>query len=165
MQKCLYLLCPTDCLEPIINNTFKHQNYFYTSLGNSFISDCETIEHIKQVVKKYNIKKICFVLSLDNLIIEYVLKHQDFSKIKGLKSVHNEVITQKNRSKTISQTGNDQLSFFSYYLNQKIKGLNLELNNLFNQSIKISGKIYDRKKEIFTNIYSNLICIEKYHLN
>lgn len=43
MHKCLYLVCPTDCLEPIINNTFKQEHYFYTSLGNAFVADSETL--------------------------------------------------------------------------------------------------------------------------
>ena len=161
MHKRLYLLCPTDCLEPIINNTFKYENYFYTSLGNSFASDIETLKGIKELVKNHSIKEIYFVLSKDNKIILDALGNQSFSGIKGLNNFYNEIRKQKKRSKVSAQIGNRQFSVLSYYLNKKVKELQLELNH----SIKISGKIYNRNKDMFTNTYANLICLEKHHLN
>ncbi len=43
MQKRFFFICPTDCLEHTINTTFKYENYFYTSLGNSFNYNRKTI--------------------------------------------------------------------------------------------------------------------------
>ena len=81
MQKCFFLICPTDYLENAINKTFRSQNYFYTSLGNSFIYDDKTMKYIKQIVKKHNIQKFCFVLSIDNKIVLDALWKVNFSKI------------------------------------------------------------------------------------
>ncbi len=165
MYNCLYLLCPTDCLESIINNTFKHESYFYTSLGNSFLFDSETIGHIKDVVKKYNIRKICFVLSADNKIILDALGNKDFSDIRGLKKFYNEIERQKKHSEVSWYTPNRQFSVLSYYMNKKIKELQLELSNFSDHSVRISGKVYNRHEGIFRNIHSDLICTKKYHLN
>ncbi|WP_353778374.1 hypothetical protein [Winogradskyella sp. 3972H.M.0a.05] len=165
MHKALFLLCPTDCLESIINDTFKHENYFYTSLGNSFISDTETIENIKELIIQHNIRKIYFVLSDDNKIILDALGGQSFSDIRGLQKFYTEVTRQKERSEVLWQTDNRQFSILSYYLNNKIKELQLELDNLPIHLPRISGKIYFRQKNIFSNIYSDLICIEKHYLN
>ncbi len=164
MQKCLYLICPTDRLESIINNTFKCENYFYASLGNSFIFDSKTIEHIRQVIKKHNIRKIYFVLSKDNQIILDALGNQYFSNIKGLNNFYNEITKQKERSEIASKRSNRKFSLLSYYLNKKVKELQLQLNNLSNQPI-VSGKVYSRYQDAFTNIYSDLVCLDKYHLN
>lgn len=165
MHKCLYFLCPTDCLEFIINDTFKYDNYFYTSLGNSFVFDFETLIYLKKMVEKHHIEEIYFVLSMDNIIVLDALGDQCFSKIIGLKKFYNEIEKHNKRSKVITLSGNSQLSVISYYLNKKIKLLQLQLNNLSNKSIKIKGKIYNRDQDIFTNILPDLVCLEKYHLN
>ena len=69
MKKRLFLVCPTDCLEVIINQKFKSINFFYTSVGNSFSIDNKTVDNIKELVIKYDIKNIDFILSLDNTFI------------------------------------------------------------------------------------------------
>ncbi|WP_158447905.1 hypothetical protein [Aquimarina longa] len=102
---------------------------------------------------------------MDNQIILDALGNHIFFDIGGLNNFYNEITRQKEHSKTSTQTGNRQFSVLSYYLNKKIKELQLELNNLSNQSIKIKGKIYNRHQDTFTDIYSDLICLNKYHLN
>ena len=165
MRKVLFLLCPTDCLEPIINSTFKYENYFYTSLGNSFVSDSETIKNIKELVRKHNIREIYFVLSNDNKIILDALGGQFFSDIRDLQNFYVEVIRQKEHSEVLWQTNNRQFSILSYYLNNKIKELRLELGHLSNLPIKINGKIHNREDHTFKQIYPDLICLEKHNLN
>ena len=98
MIKRLYLLCPTDCLEPVINSTFKQENYFYFSLGNSFIVENNTIESIKKIVKDHHIQEISFVLSNKNHIVIDALGTQDFLNMRGLRSLYNQLIKQKKHS-------------------------------------------------------------------
>lgn len=165
MHRTLFLLCPTDYLESTINREFNQENYFYSSLGNSFVMDSETLESIKALIKKHRIQEINFVLSSNNKIIVDALGEQFFSDVKGLKTFYDEVILQRERSEFLWQTNNHQFSILSYFLNNKIKELKLALSDLTNDSIKIRGKIYNNDKNIFRNIYSNLICIEKHFLN
>jgi len=167
MQKSLYLLCPTDCLESIINSTFNNKNYFYTSLGNSVMFDNkQTLKDIKELIKKHEIRDISFVLSNTNKIILDALGNKDFLKIRGLNDFYNKITEQKEHSVlSWHTTDNRQFSILSYYLNKKIKELQLELNSLFFEPIRIHGKIYNKKENMFNNIYSDLICIEKYCLN
>lgn len=165
MHKTLFLLCPTDCLEPIVNDTFKHENYFYSSLGNSFISDIETIKYIKELVKKQNIQKIYFILSEDNKIILDALGSRFFGKVRGLKKQYANIVRQQEHSQTFWHTEDSQFSILSYYLNDQIKKLQFELGNLCSNTIKIRGKIYNRHEDIFKNIYHDLVCVEKYSLN
>ncbi len=165
MRNCLFLLCPTDGLEPIIKNRFNHENYFYTSLGNSFIYDSKTIACIKEIINTHNIKAIYFVLSADNQIILDALGNQDFSDIRGLKNFYKEITVQKEHVEETLYTGNLQFSVLSYHLNKKIKKLELELYGLRNHSIKIRAKVYNRQEDLFLTIYSDLICLEKHHLN
>lgn len=58
-----------------------------------------------------------------------------------------------------------QFSILSYFLNYKIKELQLELGSIINSKLKINGKIYNRFENVFENIHPNLICIEKHYLN
>ena len=69
MQKNLFLLCPTDCLESVVNHVFRNENYFYTSLGNSIVPEKRTLEYIEELITKHHITNVYFVLSNDNPII------------------------------------------------------------------------------------------------
>ena len=71
---------------------------------------------------------------------------------------------QKEHSKTVYKKSNLQFAILSYYLNKKIKELELSIS-LLNHPIKIVGKIYSKDKNTFTSIYSDLLCVEKYCLN
>jgi hypothetical protein len=164
MQKNLFLLCPTDCLEFTINKAFKHENYFYTSLANSFAPDIETLESIKDLILKRNINKIYFVLSNENQLIVDALEGRFFYNIKGLKVFYNEIIKQKKYSDVWSQTSYSRFMLLSCYLNKKIKELEIGLNNFY-PAIQISGKIYNKHQNVFNTIYSSLICAEKFYLN
>jgi hypothetical protein len=165
MHTCFYLICPTDCLEYTINKTFKCQNYFYTSLGNSFNHDSKTLKSISTIIQKHHIKEICFVLSIDNKIILDALGNKEFSDIKALHNFYHEITIQKGHSKISFQKRNPRFVILSYYLNKKIKDLKLQLNSLSNENIKISGKIYNKNNGVFTNIYSDLVCLKKHQLN
>ncbi len=96
MQKCLYSLCPTDCLETVINNTFRNENYFYTSLGNSVIFSNNTITEIKILISKHRINEVCFVLSNNNHFILDALKNNNFSNIRGLSTFYKEIKKKRN---------------------------------------------------------------------
>jgi len=165
MLKCFYFICPTDCLEHTINKTFKYENYFYTSLGNSFNHDSKTLESISSIIKKHDIKEIFFVLSMDNKIILDALGNKEFSNIKTLSNFYTEISIQKEHSRIAFKRGNHQFIVLSFYLNKKIRELELQLTNLSNLHIKIRGKIYNKDQDEFINIYSDLVCLEKYQLN
>lgn len=165
MQKCFFLICPTDCLEQTINKAFKHENYFYTSLGNSFVYDRKTVEYVRGVVRKHRIEEIYFVLSNDNKIVMDALGDIDFSNIGALNNFYNDIEKQKECTKLFLQNNKNQHAVLSYVLNKKIKELEVHLNFLSNQPIKIRGKIYQRNWNEFIDIYSDLVCLQKHHLN
>lgn len=123
MQRCLYLLCPTDCLEPVINNTFKHENYFYFSLGNSFTIDNNTIGCIQKIIERHHINEVSFILSSNNDIVKDALGIQGFLKMRGLSKLYYQIIKHKKYSEIFWQTDYSQFSVLSYYLNSKIKEL------------------------------------------
>ena len=60
METTLFLLCPTDCLESKINEEFKGDNLFYTSLANNSSFDSKTIREIEELVNRYSIKEVYF---------------------------------------------------------------------------------------------------------
>ncbi|MEL6812437.1 MAG: hypothetical protein AAFP76_13985 [Bacteroidota bacterium] len=165
MDKNLFLVCPTDCLESIINETFKHDNYFYASLGNSFDADGKTLTALKELIKKHDLDTIYFVLSNDNRIILDALEGQFFSGVRGLDLFYHEIRRQKVKSDMSWHSEDKQLAILSYYLNKRIKELRLLLFSTFQDLIEIRGQIYNRKTKDFVEIYSDLICIEKYALN
>ena len=165
MKKCLFIICPTDCLEPIINKIFDCENYFYTSLGNTFCDDTKTIQYLNGIVQKHAIRDICFVLSCDNVIVLDALRNSELSSIPYLKHLHKDMNHQQSKLNFITTEDSYLFTVLSYHLNEKIKTLNFQLSDRQKQTVRVTGKIYNRKQEIFTSIYSNLICLEQYHLN
>ena len=169
MQKCLFLICPTDCLEQVINRQFNNENYFYTSLGNSFLYDEKTINSICNTIKKHKINDICFVLSVDNKIVQEALLDNKFSDRTLLNNYYDDIKIQALHSNTSFQNDKYQFSIISYYLNKKIKELELQLTvrlmRYTSQSVNVSGKIYNKMEDVFMAIYSDFVCIEKYQYN
>ncbi len=166
MDNMLFLLCPTDSLQSKINTVSKCKNYFYTSLGNSFNFDDKIITEIKELIQKHTINEIYFVLSNDNKIVLDALEGQSFSEIKGLKRFYKEIEKDKMLLKILTNTENNNFSIISFYLNKKIKALKHKLeDNLVSQPVKIYGKIYNKEKKSFMNIFSNLNGLEKFRWN
>lgn len=165
MKKHLYFLCPTDYLEPIINSTFREENYYYSSLGNSITFDSEMVGQINRLIRKYDIREITFALSDNNRIIKDAIKNRHFIHIKGLNDFYNQINKQKQHSDILWQTDYPYFSVFSYHLNKKINELQFALNTIYNIPIKITGKIYIKEEGVFKNIYSDLVCVDKHCLN
>jgi len=165
MKKHLYFVCPTDYIEPIINNSSKCKNYYYTSLGNSVIFNKNNIHDIESLLRKHDIKDIFFVLSDRNPIVSDALGKQHFSEIRGLNNFYNEIIKQKERSEVLWQINNPRYLMLSYYLNKKIKELQTALNNLLFDDVKINGQIYNQQKQTFSIIYFDLLFREDISLN
>lgn len=165
MQAHLYFICPTDRLETVIDNLYKHKNYYYTSLGNSLTSDYTTLNYLRDLILKYSIEEISLVLSENNLIIRDALTNRKFSQIRGLGDLYMEIMKQKQYSDIVWKKNNCHFTFLSHYLNKKIQDLRMQLDVLNLDQIKIRGKIYDQKKKVFNDIYSDLICRDYFSLN
>ncbi|MEM9001288.1 MAG: hypothetical protein AAGB24_13570 [Bacteroidota bacterium] len=165
MPRHLYFVCPTDGIEPTINGAFGSCNYFYTSLGNSVVFDKDTMGHIKGLLLKHDIQEIFFVLSDANPIIKDAMGNRHFSQIRGLGNFYAEISRQKQHSEVLCSEYNRQSIVLSYYLNKKIKELMSELNCLNVGKINIEGKIYNKQKNIFNKIYSDLVCTEYFSRN
>jgi len=165
MKKCLYFICPTDCLEPIIKSTFHQESYFYSSLGNSIVFNENALKHTKSLICTIGIREISFVLSDDNQIISDALGRQDFSAIAGLEKFYNQVILQKEHLETSWQIQDPQSLILSSFLNEKIEKLKDGLSDLMIGEIAVNGKIYRKEEHKFNDISSNLIFTEEIGFN
>ncbi len=165
MKNCLYFICPTDYLESIIESTFRQENYFYSSLGNSVAFGNYELKQIKKLIRTRNISTITFVLSDNNRIVLDALGNQEFSNIRGLKKTYSQVLQQKEHLDSTWQTLNPERLILSSFLNIKIKEFKNRLSDLFTNQLTISGKVYNKKENKFDDIYSELICQEELIMN
>ena len=83
MNSSLFLYVQQIFLEPIIETKYKGANYFYASLGNVLTFDLSTLENIKNLLNKKDIRKIYFVLADDNKIFLMHLKNKICLKLEG----------------------------------------------------------------------------------
>lgn len=165
MRKCLYFICPTDCLETIIEKSFHQENYFFSSLGNSVCFSNNELRLTRNLIQSKKIKEITFVLSDENHIVMDALGDQDYLNITGLNNFYDKVIMQNDRLALSWQTLNPQFLMLSYFLNNKIKELKNGLSDCIAEQLNITGKIYNKVKNSFDDIYTELIFQEDFILN
>ncbi len=165
MNSRLYFICPTDCLESIIENTFHQENYFYSSLGNSVPFTQIELSQIMKLICSKGIREIYFILSDDNQIVSDAIDKQDFSNIRGLKKFYDQVILQKEHLEMSWKTQNSQLLILSSFLNEKIEKLKNGLSDLMIGEITIKSKIYIKKEYVFKDIFSDLIFSKAFVFN
>jgi len=165
MNKLLYFTCPTDQLEPVINNEIEYENYYFNSLGNSATFDSDLLIHLKKLITSKSINKIYFVLSTDNRIVLDALGNQKYSSITGLNQFYYHIKMHQENAKDLWQERYSQLLVFSYHLNSKITELKQGLQDLLSVELDINGKIYDIRKKDFIRIHSELFCLKYANFN
>lgn len=165
MQKHLYMVCPTDHLEPIIDSSFKGLKAFYTSLGNTMAMDRLTLKQIAVQIEKDNIQEITFVLSEDNHIVLDALNHQNFIEITTLKKAYPHFVKHQKTVTDSWQVHFQHAMILSYHLNEKIKELKRGLQGFPISQPLINGKLYSKAYRNFRQIYPHLTCINTAHLN
>ena len=165
MYASLFFLCPTDCLESIINKNYKGKNYFYTSLGNNSSFDLISLDSIKALICRHDIRNIYFVFSEQNKIVIEAMRGQTSPQIRGLQNFNNSINLSKKQSELFWKTSDPVVSTLSYYLNQKIIQLQLNLSCLLTQHLTLKGKIYIKSQNKFIDTYPDLVCLREYNLN
>ena len=65
-ENCLFLICPTDGMEPLLVKCFKGQAFFYTALGACFEWDMATQESLKKLIGKEKIKQVVLLAKMSN---------------------------------------------------------------------------------------------------
>ena len=165
MSKYLNFICPTDGIKAAINRAFEHTNYFYTSLGNSVTFNADTMSRVESLLVKHNIQDINFILSVSNPIIQDALGNRHFSEIRGLHHFYLEISKQKQYSEVLYRQHNREVVILSYYLNKKIRELVKALKGRKIEKVHIKGKIYNKRKNLFQEIYPDLVCTEYFSRN
>ncbi len=165
MGKHLYFVCPTDHLEHVIDTNLGYENYYVTSLGNSITFNPELIKEINSLIKTKSISEITFVLSDNNSVILDALRSQDFNNIRGLESFYNTITDRKRSIETLWQILDIRIPIISYYLDLKIKELQLRLNNWLPNPIGVNAKIYNKQNNTYIGIHTDLLHLAHFSLN
>ena len=165
MRDVLYFVCPTDCIEPIINETFKTNNFFFTSLGNSIDMNWSVIEKVKSMIDEMNISDIRFVLSDQNQIVLDAIQCQKFAGIRGLQSMYLKMHDSRSDLMAFNKTGKYNYILLSHHLNSQINILKRELDYCQYEPIQVSGRLYNKEENLFYNISSEIVCSGHYSLN
>ena len=127
--------------------------------------DSITLESIIRLVCRHNIRNIYLVLSEQNKIAVDVMEGQTFPKIRGLQNFNNSINQSKKQSELFWKTREPVFSSLSYYFNQKIRQLQLNLSYVLTQSVNLEGKIYIKSQYKFVDIYPDVVCLRDYSLN
>ena len=119
MDKCLFMVCPTDHLEPAIDHWFEGFKYYYSSLGNTFSLDEKTLCHISDLIEKNGIGQIMVILSENNRIVLDALNKRQYVEITGLAEPYGHLIDHKKHVVNTWQAPNQSQLVLSRHLNQK----------------------------------------------
>ena len=165
MKKHLYFICPTDYLETVINGTFKQENYYITSLGNSITFDRKTVAAISKLVEKKNITEITFVLSDNNPIVMDGLNDQDFANVWGLGHFYRKITKLEVRAELLWQTGHLAVPVLAYYLGKRIEDLRAKLGRGRIDRLAINAKVFYSQRNVFREPRYDLFYRESFKLN
>jgi hypothetical protein len=157
MNRCLYMICPTDHLESVINNRFTEACYFYTSLGNMTSLNERTLRQIVELIEKNDIQEITFILSTDNNILLDALNNQCFIETRGLNKAYGDFLKYKTQIAEIWSTHRKKDLIISYHLHQKIKVLRTGLSEFLLNIPDINGQIYSKSNNSFRPIHSPVV--------
>ncbi|MEM6718824.1 MAG: hypothetical protein AAF611_05905 [Bacteroidota bacterium] len=165
MKKHLHFVCPTDHLESVINDTFKHENYYVTSLGNSIMFDTQIMYELLGLITVKDIQEITFVLSDTNKIILDALENRDFVAINGLDMLYREMSQQKDYKEKIWGKADIRIPVLSHYLNKKITELSTHFSEWRLNDIKINAKIYKKEESMFEDVFADVLYYKYFSLN
>ncbi len=164
MSNNLYFICPTDNLESIINSTFNVEKYYVTSLANSITFNHQFIKALCSTIEYKGITDVTFILSDDNQFVRDALQSKDFKNIRGLESFYQRISKHKNFINTIWYSSDIRQILISYMLNLKKR----EFQNIINssvQSLNINAMIYNKERNEFNKVRSELLNLEFFNLN
>lgn len=149
----LYFVCPTDFLEPMINKTFGERNYFYSSLGNSFILNQELVQQIGSIVQTNVISEITFVLSDKNKIVMDTIDSGATLMIERMKPFYEELANHRCNYQFSKEQYSNQVTFIiRQYLNCKLILLK-EIGAQFGlDGLNFNALIFDSKARQFNEI-------------
>ncbi len=92
------------------------------------------------------------------------MEGQGFLKIHGLQNFNNSINQSKKQFELFWKTSEPVFSILSYYLNQKIRQLQLYFSYILTQSVNLEGKIYIKTQNKFVDIYPDIVCLREYSL-
>lgn len=161
----LFMICPTDHIEYIIHQNFYGQKYFYTSLGNSFSMGRNELSEIIQIIKKYRIEDITFIISENNKIIFDANQEQYFIGIRGLKKTYSNINSKGKMTDQMWLSHDHHILFLSYFLIDKINKLKEHLRNNSMPTLKVDAKIYSKAYNSFKGIYHEILLSDPIRIN
>lgn len=165
MGAVLYLVCPTDSLEPILDHYSDQAAYYYGSLGNAYSFDAIVLEELKHLITTKHITEISFVLSADNAIVLNTSEQVLVSSSNSWQHLYGQIAAQKTQVQKVWQHSENSFLLLSYYLQSKIKELNNQIKHWAIKLPAINGKIYCKPTHSLKTIYTDLILIKDQQLN
>lgn len=161
----LYFICPTDQLEPLINERFDGEKYFYTSLGNCLLLDKCALYRLACFIEAYAISEVLFVLSEDNGIIRDAVSDQKFFDVIGLKASLSHLKGHREQAENVWRFVNQNTVTLSYHLNEKMKELEAGLQEVLPTVPRISGKLLSENRKHLREVLPELLCMQLENLN
>ena len=161
----LNLICPTDCIETTIEKRFIGDHYFFTSLGNSISFDHDVVDNIMTLIKKKQIIDINFILSDKNRILLDAIHYRNHKNMRGLEEFYQRIFDCLADSSILYKHENNLPLTLSYFLNDQINNLALELKRDNFLDLRIKGWIYHNEPSTFSDILPDIANQDKRCLN
>lgn len=164
MQRQLFFICPSDCLEPKINTSYTQENYFYTSLGNAVDFDSNTVLELKQLMLAKNIRRVFFMLSDDNRFIFDSTTRKTSSSIEVVQSLCAVSALENKLVQLFWKKCDTKKVILTNLMNTKIEAFKLALG-FSSEELDVKGIIYEKAKNNFNEIQSFAYHKRLYNLN
>jgi len=126
--------------------------------------DEDVIREIKWLLIRKQIDEVSFVLSEDNRLVLDALGNRDFSILSGVQCFYEEVVKKKENS-ALWCIHNRPFLISSYYLNTKMRALELHLKDNDFCQLEINARIYRRDQRTFRAVFPHSMLSDSFTLN
>lgn len=153
----LFLVCPSEFMEPQIRKRFKGNSYFYTSVGMFFNWDKTTQGDIIRVLQRRNISEIHFVGTIDNPYYNGFLHNSILPLLQSEKNnlVPSNTNLKSKTTRSLSAKGKTQLLLANHLARQiiRLKESTYLGAYISKEVIRMSAHMYDSTQDNFLNAY------------
>ena len=152
MKKKLYLICPDCCIEEKIRLEYGNHTYFLTALGSVFnMANFEYAEEVNDLLNRESISDICIVNDIQCSFLENTFTKKFQSNTRAEQVLNSLYESNEARFESLRPEQQQKILARLNIVRQAKELMKIPIigNKISNQTIKVSGLLYDRKAQEF----------------
>lgn len=155
MKKKLYLICPECFIEEKIRREFGNHTFFLTALGTVFnMTNFEYAEEVNDLLNRESISDICIVNDVECSFLKNACTKNHPSNTRAEQVLNSLYESNEDKFESLRPEQQQKILARLNIIRQAKELIKIPIigNKISNQTIKLSGLLYDRKAQEFEKL-------------